>query len=87
MPIASVRRRLIRLEESGVFTPPRRYPPLTGPEIQAMALRIVEDDWLAPVEVRRLEQHSPVIDREILITAYNGNVFMKRYPGVDLSEV
>ena len=87
MPIESVRRRRVSLEESGAFIPPRRYPQFTSPEIQAMALRILDDDWLAPHEVRRLEQHSPVIDREILITAYNGNVFMKRYPGVDLSEV
>ena len=87
MPIASVRRRLIRLEDSGVYTPPRRYPPLTSPEIQATALRIADGDWLAPDEVRRLEQHSPAIDREILITAYNGKVFTKRNPGVDLSEV
>jgi len=39
---------------------------------------------LAKEQVDRLTQRSPVMHGEILITAYGGNVFMKRYGGVDV---
>jgi hypothetical protein len=87
MSIASVRRRLSSLEGSGVFTPPRTYRPFTPTEIQAIALRIEDDDRLSADELHRMEQHTPLVDHEVLISAHNGGVFMKRYIGIDLAEL
>jgi hypothetical protein len=34
-----------------------------------------------------VEQQSPIIDGELMMTCYRGRLFVKRYLGVDLAEV
>jgi hypothetical protein len=87
MPISSVQQRLRKLESSGIFTPAREYPPFSICEVYAIGQRIVKNDSFAIDEVRRLEKHSPVIGREEIITAYGGQLVMKRYLGVDLADM
>jgi len=57
---------------------PVEYPPLTSVEIEDVANR---------AQMGRLRQHSPIIDGELLITAYQGFVTVKRYIGVDAAEI
>jgi hypothetical protein len=39
------------------------------------------------VELDRLERQSPIIDGELLMTCHRGQVFVKRYVGVNLAEI
>ena len=87
MPMASILRRLERVEGSGLFTPPVDYPPLSISEIEEFARRARDGDRLSREESDRLQQHSPIVGGEVLMTAYRGQVVVKRYPGVDLSEI
>ena len=87
MAIASIRRRVVRLEDSGVFMSLIECPPLTSAEIEEIAGRAQMGLGFSRQELDRLQHHSPVIGGEVLMTAYRGQVVVKRYPGVDLSEI
>jgi hypothetical protein len=87
MPIPSMRRRLRRLETEGPFRRICHYSPLTPSEIDTIAHRLTQEERLTREEVERIGQHSPVIQGEVLITAYRGIVTMKRYVGLDLAEL
>jgi hypothetical protein len=39
------------------------------------------------IELGRLEKQSPIIDGELLMTCHRGQVFVKRYVGVNLAEI
>jgi hypothetical protein len=87
MPLASIRRRVGRLEGVAMFLSLVEYPPLTSPEIEAIAYRVEVGEPLTREEVDRLHHQSPIIEGELLITAYRGNVTIKRYGGLDLAEI
>jgi hypothetical protein len=87
MPIASIRRRVGALERVIDVVPVVEYPPLTSVEVEAVARRAQMGLRLTRKEVARLEQHSPIIAGEVLITAHRGDVFVKRYIGVDLAQI
>jgi len=40
--------------------------------------------WTEDEEARVVRQ-CPIIQGELLVTAYRGEVFVKRYPGIDLA--
>ena len=87
MPIPSIRRRVGKLESSGIFYSPIEYPSLTSAELEEIAGRAQMGLGFSRQELDRLQHHSPVIGGEVLMTAYRGQVVVKRYPGVDLSEI
>jgi hypothetical protein len=87
MPIPSLRRRIGKLEGVAMFVTAVDYPPLTSTEIEGIASRFQTGKLLRADEVARLERQSPIVEGELLITAHRGNVFIKRYPGVDLAEL
>ena len=63
------------------------YPPLTSPEIEAIAYRVKIGKPLTGEELDRVHRQSPIVDGEFLITASRGNVFVKHYVGVDSAEI
>ena len=87
MPIASIRRRVGKLETKGPFRHIRNYPPLTASEIDALAHRLEIDERLTHEEAERLEQYSPILQGELLISAHRGQVTIKRYIGLDVAEI
>ncbi len=87
MPLPTIRRRVGKLESSGLFASPVDYPPLTSAEVEEFATREQMGKRFSRQELERLQQHTPIVDGEILMSAYRGKVFVKRYPGLDLSEI
>lgn len=87
MGIASVRQRVDRLERTGVFARIINYPFFSRSEVAALADRLQAGRRLGSDEVKRIEFLTPVMSGELLITAYQGRVFMKRYPGIDVTEL
>jgi hypothetical protein len=87
MGLPTIRRRVGRLES--VFAPDRwaGYPPLTAEEIETLAGRMVQGENWSDEETGRILRQCPIIQGELLITAIRGEVFMKRYLGIDLASV
>jgi hypothetical protein len=85
MGFPAIKRRVGKLES--VFAPDRwaAYPPLTPEEIEALAGRMAAGQGWTNEEAARVAKQSPIIQGELLITANRGEVFIKRYPGVDLA--
>ena len=84
MPSASVRRRLVALESVLVMP---EFPPFTAAEIAALDERVRAGEEFTSTELKRVEQHSPLVSGELLITCYRGNLFIKRYIGVDVAAI
>ena len=87
MPIASIRRRLSALETLGLWLRAPNFPPFTSAEVAEIAGRIQLGARLDRIELDRLERQSPIIDGELLMTCHRGQVFVKRYVGVNLAEI
>ena len=85
MAVATVRRRLRNLESVLTIVP--EYPPFTPEEIEDIDRRARAGMRFAPAELRRMEQHSPILQGELVISCHRGDVFIKRYVGVDLSAI
>ena len=83
---AAIRRRVRNLEcaFASAFMP--NYPPPLGYEIADIERRARAGETLTRAELDRIEQHSPVIDGEIMMVCHGGRLIVKRYPGVDLAE-
>jgi hypothetical protein len=87
MFVAGLRRRLRALEETGTWILVDQYSPLTGSEIADIEMRARRGEEPTKLELARVERQSPIIDGELLMTAHRGQLFMKRYLGIDLAEV
>jgi hypothetical protein len=87
MSIAGIRRRIRGLEASGNWMLLDKYPPLTRSEIADIETRARRGEEPTKLELALVERQSPIIDGELLMTSYRGQLFMKRYLGVDLAEV
>jgi|HubBroStandDraft_3_1064219.scaffolds.fasta_scaffold1197187_2 hypothetical protein len=85
MGLPTIRRRVRNLESVFVIDRFAGYPPLTPEEIEALAVRMVEDKKWSEEETGRVVRQCPIIQKELLITATRGEVFMKRYLGIDLA--
>jgi hypothetical protein len=85
--LATIRRRVGRLEGDAMFVPLLDYPPLTSPEIEAIARRVKTGEPLTREELDRLHRQKSVAGGEFIISASQGNVTVKQYVGVDLSEI
>jgi hypothetical protein len=87
MSIAGIRRRLRSLETTSNWMLLGEYPPLTRSEIAEIEARARRGEEPSKLELARVERQSPIIDGELLMTAHGGQLFMKRYLGIDLAEV
>ena len=85
MGFPAIRRRVRNLESVFVIDRFAGYPPLTPEEIEALAGRMVEDKKWSEEEAGRVARQCPIIQGELLFTVIQGEVFLKRYPGVDLA--
>jgi hypothetical protein len=84
---AAIRRRIRNLEAAFASALMPEYPPLTQPEIADIERRTRAGERLTTVELGQLERQSPIIEGELLMTCRRGQVFLKRYLGIDLAEV
>ena len=87
MSIASIQRRLGNLELTMADALIPDYPPLTPPEVGAIARRVQLGGKLSKTELDRVARQSPIIDGELLMTCHRGHLTVKRYVGVDLAEI
>ena len=87
MSIAGIRRRLRALEALGNWMLIDKYPPLTRSEVLDIEQRARRGEQPTKLELALVERQSPIIDGELLMTAHRGQLFMKRYLGIDLAEV
>jgi hypothetical protein len=87
MPKGYIQRWLRALEALDIWRLIPDYPPLTHSEIMEIEERMQADGRLTRAELERLEQHTPIIDGELLMTCSKGHFSMKRYVGIDLSQV
>lgn len=84
---ASIQRRLRSLETTYALALMPEYPPLTSTEIADIEQRLWAGDKLTRVELHRIEKQTPIIDGEFLISCHRGQVFGRRYIGLDLAEL
>ena len=87
MALPTIRRRIGKLENVFVVDRFAGYPPLTVDEIEALAARMVEGEKWTDEETGRVVKQCPIIQGELLISANRGEVFVKRYLGVDLADI
>jgi hypothetical protein len=84
---AAIRRRIRDLEAAFASALMPDYPRLTHSEIADIERRARAGERLAKAELDRIERQNPIIDGELLMTRYRGQLFLKRYLGIDLAEV
>ncbi len=87
MSISRMRKRLSALEEAGNWARIGKLPPLTSSEIAEIDQRARAGKTLSKLELARVERQSPILDGELMMTAYGGRLFIKRYLGIDLAMV
>ena len=86
MPLATIRRRVGRLEGDAMFLTFAEYPPLTSPQIEAIARRVRMGEPLTREELDRLHRQKSVVGGEFVISASRGSVTVKQYVAIDLSD-
>ena len=84
---AAIQRRIRDLEAAFASALMLDYPLLTRSEIADIERRARAGETLTRVELERVERQSPIIDGELLMKCHRGQIFVKRYLGVDLAEV
>ena len=87
MALTAIQRRGGRLERVFVVDRLPGYPSLTADEIEALAGRMAEGQAWTAEETARVVKQCPMIQGELVIKAYQGEVTVKRYLGVDLAWV
>ena len=85
MALTRIRRRIGTLESVFAVEDLPAGPPLTTDEIEVLATRMAEGQTWTREESARVAGQCPIIQGELLITAHRGQVFVRRYPGVDLA--
>jgi hypothetical protein len=63
------------------------YSPFSRLETDVLKDRLQAGERLSYNEVKRIEFLTPVMNGEFLISAYRGQVFVKRYHGIDVTEI
>ena len=87
MSMPGIRRRLRSLEATSSWILLDKYPPLISSEIADIETRARRGEEPTKLELALIERQSPIIDGELLMTAHRGQLFMKRYLGIDLAEI
>jgi len=85
MPIPTILRRLRKVEAA--LAPEPDYPPFTSLEIEDIARRGRAGESLTKVEMLRIKKLSPIVDGEFIISWGAGDVWIKRYVGIDMSAI
>jgi hypothetical protein len=88
MALLAIRQRVRRLE--GVFVVDRLadFQPLNHQEIEALVERIAGGEEWTREETARVARRCPYIEGELTITTgLQGEVIVKRYPGLDVAEI
>jgi hypothetical protein len=85
--MATIRRRLGALEKGAGWPSPGEYDLLTPPEVEDIARRAREGETITRVELSRIERQSPISQGEILMTCHHGQLWVKRYIGINLAEL
>jgi hypothetical protein len=85
MGLPTIRRRVGKLET--VFAPDRfaGYPPFTASEIEALAQQAADGKKWSGEETARVVRQCPIVQGNLIIAASRGEVFIKRYSGVDVA--
>jgi hypothetical protein len=87
MAKGSFSRRLTALESVILVPVLVEYPPFTLAELETIEKRAKLGLRFAREELARIEQHSPIVEGELLIRSYGGSLFVRRYIGLDLAEI
>ncbi len=74
---ATIRRRVRNLETEFATALMPDYPPLTREEVTEIERRICAGEQLTRTELNRIEQETPIIDGEFLISCYGGQLCVK----------
>ena len=85
MPIPTFLRRLRKIE--AVLAAEPEYPPFTSSEIADIVQRGRAGESLTKLELLRIKRQSPILDGEYIISWSAGDVWIKRYVGVDMSAI
>jgi hypothetical protein len=85
MALTRIRRRVGTLESVFAIDSLPAGPPLTTDEIESLAAQLAQGQMWTREESARVAGQCPIIQGELLITAHRGQVFVRRYPGVDLA--
>jgi hypothetical protein len=87
MPIATIQRRVRKLETALALALMPAYPPFTSSEIADIVQRVRAREPLTRVELHRIEKQSPIVESEYTISWCRGDVWVKHYVGIDMSVI
>jgi hypothetical protein len=85
VPIPFLRRRIGALETT--FAGWRPTVPLTSAEVVDIERRVRLGDRFTKAELERIERQSPIVEGSMLMSCRRGQLYVKRYLGIDLSDV
>jgi hypothetical protein len=83
----TIRRRVRNLETEFAAALMPDYPPLTREEVTDIERRICADEPVTRTELQRIEQETPIVDGEFLISCYRGQLTVKHYIGIDVADI
>lgn len=86
MSLLNMRRRVRHLEAALADALVPDYPPYSSAEIAELNRRIDAGEQIPEQELRRLAQHSPIGNREVVMMYRYGGV-VKRLLGVDFAQL
>jgi len=88
MALPAIRQRVKRLEAVFVVDWLASFPPLSRDEIEALVERMAGGQEWTREETARVARQCPYIEGELIITkGLQGEVIVKRYPGLDVAEI
>jgi hypothetical protein len=85
MPTPTLRRRISALEAVLFELPVKEFASLTPSEIDEIERRARADDKFTPIELRRIESQSPIVQGSVIVSCHKGDLYVKRYLGLDMS--
>ena len=85
MPIPTMRRRIGALEAVLFEQPVKEFARLTPSEVDDIERRVRAGEKFTPIELQRIESQSPIVQGSVIVSCQKGNLYVKRYLGVDLS--
>jgi hypothetical protein len=63
------------------------FPPLSNAETEALVARVAGGEKWTREETVRAARRCPYNPGGLVITAHRGEVFIKRYPALDMAEI
>ncbi len=87
MSLTRIERRLKAIEAMCSWVRLDKHPPLTRSQIADIERRVRSGEQPTELERALVQRQSPIVDGELMMTCHRGQVFVKRYIGIDLVEV